>query len=161
MKGTFSSSSQRSDGCVLDEAEDLADEAGVAAADAGGAAGLAEVLAGEPGRDEFDVGEPVELADVVGQPNDGEAVLEHRDGGGVVLAQQARRVPGGVQTEFDAADPGEQTGDAQSPGDGELVQDGRLSGSVQTTLAGGAGVASPAGSVVGGSAASRPNALAA
>jgi hypothetical protein len=76
---------------------------------------LGEVLTGESRRNQVDVADRLEVADIVRDPNV-KVVLEYRNSGFVVLAKQSRLVARCLQALLDAADPRKKAGYAKMLG---------------------------------------------
>lgn len=94
----------------------MPDKARVGATNSRGSARLTQVLAGESGRDDVDVANPLEFANVPDQGNVSEPRGEDSRCTFIDLAEQFRTMPGLPQPELDAADAGEQACDSQRLG---------------------------------------------
>lgn len=91
----------------------MSNEAGVGATDARGPTSLAQVLAWESGRNQVDIAESLQLANIPHECDVAEPSRENAACAFVYLAEQFRVVTCLAQAEFDSADAGEETGNAQ------------------------------------------------
>ena len=98
---------------ILDQPKDLADETRLGSGDSGRLAGLAEILAREPGRNEIDGWQQVQVANVRSDGDIRKVVGQNRSRGFVDLAEEFRLVPGEMESLFDPSDSREQARDVQ------------------------------------------------